>query len=78
MARSGDANDAGSKDTATSQFFINLKDNPSLDQVTYPYVVFGHVTEGKSVVDTIGAIPSNPAGDGEPTSPVSILRVTIV
>ena len=78
MARSGDANDAGSKDTATSQFFINLQDNPNLDAYTYPYVVFGHVTEGRSVVDTIGAIPSNPAGDGQPTSPVSIIRVTIV
>lgn len=85
MARSGSANDSASKDTATSQFFINLKDNPSLDTYdpatrvgfTYAYVVFGHVTEGQSVVQTIGALPTNPAGDGQPTSPVTILRVTI-
>ena len=77
MARSGDANDPGSRDTATSQFFISLKDNPSLDNYAYPYVVFGHVTEGKSVVDAIGAIPSNPTGDGQPISPVTIISVTI-
>lgn len=85
MARSGSANDTGSKDTATSQFFINLKGNPNLDAydpgtrlgVTYPYVVFGIVIAGQGVVDTIGAIPSNPPGDGQPTSPVTITSVTI-
>ena len=56
MARSGDANDANYKDTATSQFFISLKDNPSLDNYAYPYVVFGHVVEGESVVRAIGAL----------------------
>ena len=74
MARSGDANDVGSKDTATSQFFINLKDNPSLDNYAYPYVVFGRVIEGQDVVDAIGALSTNPPGDGQPTTTVTINR----
>jgi peptidylprolyl isomerase len=43
--------------SASSQFFINLVDNSaSLDA---DYVVFGHVTEGMSVVDAIGSVPTN-------------------
>jgi len=77
MARSGDANDQAYKDTGTSQFFINLKDNPSLDAYAYPYVVFGRVIEGQSVVDAIGRLyPSGQSNyDGQPISPVSIIRV---
>ena len=43
-------------DSATSQFFINVKNNPGLD---YPnsrghgYCVFGKVLEGMSVVDRV-------------------------
>lgn len=44
MARTNDPN------SATSQFFINLKDNAFLDK---QYAVFGLVTEGMDVVDTI-------------------------
>lgn len=44
-------------DSATSQFFINLIDNPFLD---YPnnggYAVFGNVIEGMEVVDEIGLV----------------------
>jgi cyclophilin family peptidyl-prolyl cis-trans isomerase len=76
MARSGSADDAGSKDTATSQFFINLKDNANLDAFAYPYVVFGHVVEGQSVVDAIGLL-APPSGDGEPTETVTIFSVRI-
>jgi len=51
MARTGDPN------SATSQFFINVKDNVFLN---YPnnngYCVFGHVIEGKDVVDRIAAV----------------------
>ena len=57
MARSGDANDVTYSGTATSQFFINTVDNPSLsDDYAYPYVVFGKVVEGFSVVDAIEAL----------------------
>ncbi len=79
MARSGSPSNAGDANSATTQFFINLKDNPSLDSYTYPYVVFGKVIEGGSVVDTIGSLypPSQPTYDGAPTSTVTIYRVTI-
>jgi peptidyl-prolyl cis-trans isomerase A (cyclophilin A) len=54
MARTGDP------DSATSQFFINVVDNGSLD---YPqpdghgYAVFGKVTSGMEVVDKIKISP---------------------
>ena len=78
MARVG-----GDPNSGTSQFFINLKDNSNLDtpggaDTGYPYVVFGRVVEGMGVVDTIGAIPTNPAGDGQPNSPVTVISVTRV
>ncbi len=58
MARSGDPNSESDSGTATSQFFINLVDNPNLDSYSYPYVVFGRVIDGFSVVDAIGALPT--------------------
>jgi cyclophilin family peptidyl-prolyl cis-trans isomerase len=48
-------------DSATSQFFINVADNPSLDYVsaTQPgYAVFGKVASGLPVVDSIAAVPT--------------------
>ena len=43
-------------DSATNQFFINLLDNLSLNQVgeRAGYTVFGEVTQGIDVVDAIG------------------------
>jgi cyclophilin family peptidyl-prolyl cis-trans isomerase len=44
-------------DSATSQFFINVKDNTALDRANSPdkvgYCVFGKVIEGMDVVDKI-------------------------
>lgn len=42
-------------DTATSQFFINVKDNPRLDATPEKagYAVFGKVVDGMDVVDKI-------------------------
>lgn len=50
-------------DSATSQFFINLRDNVSLDHVgiapqVYGYAVFGKVIKGLDVVDKIAAQPT--------------------
>ena len=48
-------------DSATSQFYINVVDNPSLDYVsaTQPgYAVFGKVVDGLPVVDAIAAVPT--------------------
>jgi cyclophilin family peptidyl-prolyl cis-trans isomerase/protein-disulfide isomerase len=58
MARTKDAN------SATSQFFINVTHNPSLDfQGKQPgYTVFGKVTDGMDVIDKIIAIPTTTEG----------------
>ena len=54
----------GVVDSATSQFFINLKDNAFLDQRDtsirgFGYAVFGRVVDGMDVVDKIGASPTH-------------------
>ena len=70
MARTNDPN------SATAQFFINLKDNPSLDFGIQGagYAVFGHVIEGMDVVDKIAAVRTKTAGPYEnvPVTPVVI------
>ena len=48
-------------DSATAQFFINLKDNDFLNhqpgpQSAYGYAVFGKVTEGMDVIDKIAKV----------------------
>ena len=53
MARTNDIN------SATSQFFVNLKDNDFLDHKgasSYGYAVFGKVVEGMDVIDKIAAV----------------------
>jgi peptidyl-prolyl cis-trans isomerase A (cyclophilin A) len=52
MARTNDIN------SATSQFFVNLKDNEFLDHSrgNFGYAVFARVTEGMDVVDKIAAV----------------------
>ena len=52
MARTSDIN------SATSQFFVNLKDNDFLDNSrgNFGYAVFGKVTEGMDVIDKIAAV----------------------
>jgi peptidyl-prolyl cis-trans isomerase A (cyclophilin A) len=70
-------------DSATSQFFINVVDNPRLD---YPnpdgngYAVFGKVVAGMEVVDKIRAVPTTSAGGHQnvPAKPVLIRAARIV
>jgi peptidyl-prolyl cis-trans isomerase A (cyclophilin A) len=52
MARTNDIN------SATSQFFVNLKDNDFLDhsRANFGYAVFARVTAGMDVVDKIAAV----------------------
>lgn len=53
MARTNDPH------SATSQFFINLKDNTNLDYPSFDswgYAVFGQVTSGMEVVDAIANV----------------------
>lgn len=59
MARTSDPH------SATSQFFINLKDNASLDYqpgASPGYAVFAQVIEGMEVVDKIAALPTTTKG----------------
>lgn len=51
-------------DSATSQFFINLADNSSLDNGVrdYGYAVFGKVIDGMNVVDSIAAVETGHKG----------------
>jgi len=46
--------------SATSQFYINLVDNPHLDARNGGpgYAVFGHVVRGMDVVDKIAQVPT--------------------
>jgi peptidyl-prolyl cis-trans isomerase A (cyclophilin A) len=52
MARTNDIN------SATSQFFVNLKDNDFLDhsRANFGYAVFARVTDGMDVIDKIAAV----------------------
>ena len=69
-------------DSATAQFFINVKDNPFLDNKDttprgYGYAVFGEVIDGMDVVDAIKVVPTKrqgPHGD-VPVETVEILSV---
>lgn len=65
-------------DSATSQFFINLKDNAFLDAANARdgngYAVFGKVVEGMDVVDKIRALPTQAKG---PHQNVPVQTVTI-
>ena len=65
--------------SATSQFFVNLRDNPDLDGGEAPtgYAVFGHVTSGMDVVDEIGALPTT-LRDGYTDVPVELVTITHV
>jgi peptidyl-prolyl cis-trans isomerase A (cyclophilin A) len=61
MARTNDP------DSATCQFFINLRDNHRLDYGIggAGYAVFGRVIEGMDVVDKIAAVPTTSRGPHE-------------
>jgi peptidyl-prolyl cis-trans isomerase A (cyclophilin A) len=55
-------------DSASAQFFINVKDNDFLNHSSnsmqgYGYAVFGKVIEGMDVVDKIAAVPTGMHGD---------------
>jgi peptidyl-prolyl cis-trans isomerase A (cyclophilin A) len=74
MARTNDIN------SATSQFFVNLKDNDFLDHSrgNFGYAVFAQVTDGMDVVDKIAAVKTGRKSgfDDVPVEPVIIKSVT--
>jgi len=71
-------------DSATSQFFINHKDNAFLDHTApnprqFGYAVFGHVTKGMDVVDKIAQAKTGCVGyfQDVPVEPIVIKKVTV-
>jgi cyclophilin family peptidyl-prolyl cis-trans isomerase len=73
MARTNDIN------SATSQFFVNLKDNDFLDHSrgNFGYAVFARVTDGMDVVDKIAAVKTGRKGgfDDVPVEPIVMKSV---
>ncbi|MBA1272221.1 peptidylprolyl isomerase [Stutzerimonas azotifigens] len=65
------------KDSATSQFFINHRDNAFLDHGSrdFGYAVFGKVVRGMDVVDQIAQVPTGRKGmmQDVPREPVKII-----
>ena len=77
MARTSDVN------SATSQCFINLKNNTFLDHSSrdFGYAVFAKVTNGMDVVDKIAAVPTGAKGSFSqdcPQSDVTLDAVTVI
>ena len=77
MARTNEPN------SATSQFFINVKDNDFLNPSTQApgYTVFGKVISGMDVVNKIKSVPTGSGGpfpSDVPKTPVIIKSATLV
>jgi len=75
MARTNDVN------SATSQFFVNLKNNANLDHASdaqYGYAVFAKVVQGFDVVEKIAAVKRTNKGQYQdvPEKPVIIESIT--
>nr|7ZFM_A Chain A, Peptidyl-prolyl cis-trans isomerase A [Escherichia coli K-12]7ZFM_B Chain B, Peptidyl-prolyl cis-trans isomerase A [Escherichia coli K-12] len=70
------------KDSATSQFFINVADNAYADhgQTRYGFAVFGKVVKGMDVADKISQVPTHDVGPYQsvPSKPVVILSATVL
>lgn len=79
MARTSDP------DSATAQFFINVKKNEDLNfksktEKGWGYTVFGKVAKGHGVVNKIKAVPTKTVSGYEdvPSTPVTILKAEII
>src|SRR4029450_3499903 len=76
MARTNDVN------SATSQFFVNLKDNEFLDHKpgSYGYAVFGRVSEGMDVIDKMAAVKTSTRKGHQdvPAEDVTVISATRV
>ena len=76
MARTAD------KDSATSQFFLNVADNAFLDhgQRDFGYAVFGKIVKGQDVVEKISQVPTKDVGPYQnvPSKPVVILSAKVL
>lgn len=66
--------------SATSQFYINVVDNPFLDHKDdsengYGYAVFGTVTEGMDVVDKIKGVKTGARGKFDKDVPLEDIEI---
>ncbi|MBN9330111.1 MAG: peptidylprolyl isomerase [Comamonas sp. SCN 67-35] len=73
----------GNPDSATAQFFINVKNNDGLNAPSpdgHGYAVFGKVVQGQDVVDKIKAVATGNRGPYQnvPTTPVIIESATLL
>src|SRR5437868_11254844 len=79
LRRDTAGNIVGGENSNGSQFFIDLIDLPS----GFPrdYTIFGKVTDGTSVIDAIGQVPTNGTPDtgpqNVPLDPVVIQSITV-
>ncbi|MDP1534464.1 MAG: peptidylprolyl isomerase [Rubrivivax sp.] len=70
-------------DSATAQFFVNLKDNAFLDAANsrdgHGYAVFGKVGAGMDVIDKIRTVATSGSGPHQnvPVTPVIIRKATV-
>ncbi|HEM8181111.1 TPA: peptidylprolyl isomerase A [Providencia rettgeri] len=71
-----------SKDSATSQFFINVADNAFLDhgQRDFGYAVFGKVVKGMDVADKISKVKTENVGPYQnvPVEPITIISAEVI
>ncbi len=67
-------------DSASSQFFVNLTDNPALDATRREqgYTVLGRVVEGMEVIDEIGALPTGAGGGFSSDVPDPLIAINSV
>ena len=71
------------RNSASSQFYVNLRDNSMLDfteetRAGWGYCAFGRVIEGMDVVDKIGAVETSSGGpfrQDVPKTPVTLVSV---
>ncbi len=91
LAKGGDKNVVGTlamartndPDSASSQFFINVRDNDFLNPSAQSpgYTVFGKVVSGMDVVGKIKATPTGPGGpfpSDVPRTPILINSATLI
>jgi len=71
--------------SASAQFYINVKDNRSLDfrgknEDSWGYAVFGKVVDGKHVVDDIKGVATTTRGmfENVPVKPITIIKATVI
>lgn len=69
-------------ESATAQFFVNVKDNLALNHTgktssrAWGYTVFGRVVEGMETVDTIRAVETGPGGPFPSDAPKEMVIIT--